>query len=64
MQAALEMGDVSAVIEVDSHGYGHLLRHPDDRSRENVTVEVTLHVLLKKVNDNRRTHLCGRMDHS
>lgn len=52
MQAALEMGDVSAVIEIDSHGYGHLLRHPDDRSRENVTVEVTLHVLLKKVNDN------------
>ena len=62
VQAALEVRDVAAVVEVDRHGDVGGLRHLDDRAREDVAVEERLHVVLEQIDDDRGIHLLGRGD--
>jgi len=62
MKAALEEGDIAPVVKVDGDRNRSLLNHLDERPRDDIAIEIPLHVILMQVNDNGRTHFGGRMD--
>lgn len=64
MQAALEVRDVAAVVEVNRNGDVGLLRHLDDGLGEDVAVKVGLNLVLEQVNDDRGVHLGCRVNYA